>query len=101
MEIPVGDHGGLRFSRITRMEGVTHGAWFLCPGCDEAHVFYLPRWTFDGNRESPTMTPSLLLRRPGHVCHLFLTSGRLQFLSDCTHELAGKTVDLPPIPDWL
>lgn len=34
-----------------------------------------------------------------HVCHLFLTKGRLQFLSDCTHPLAGQTVDLPEIPD--
>jgi hypothetical protein len=29
------------------------------------------------------------------VCHSFVTDGRIQFLEDCTHELAGQTVDLP------
>jgi hypothetical protein len=34
------------------------------------------------------------------VCHSFVTDGRIQFLGDCTHELAGQTVDLPawPVP---
>lgn len=30
------------------------------------------------------------------VCHSFVTDGRIQFLSDCTHALAGQTVDLEP-----
>ena len=29
-------------------------------------------------------------------CHSFVTDGRIQFLGDCTHALAGQTVDLPP-----
>jgi hypothetical protein len=32
------------------------------------------------------------------ICHSFVTDGRIQFLGDCTHELAGQTVDLPPWP---
>ena len=35
------------------------------------------------------------------VCHSFVTDGRIQFLSDCTHPLAGQTVDLPELPDYL
>jgi len=31
------------------------------------------------------------------VCYSYITDGRIQFLSDCTHELANQTVDLPPI----
>jgi hypothetical protein len=31
------------------------------------------------------------------VCHSHVRDGKIQFLGDCTHELAGKTVDLP---DW-
>jgi len=31
------------------------------------------------------------------ICHTFVTDGRIQFLGDCTHALAGQTVDLP---DW-
>lgn len=27
-------------------------------------------------------------------CHSFVTNGSIQFLADCTHELAGKTVQL-------
>lgn len=32
------------------------------------------------------------------VCHSFVTDGRIQFLGDCTHALAGQTVDLPTWP---
>jgi len=34
--------------------------------------------------------------RFGTVCHTFVTDGRIQFLDDCTHALAGQTVELPP-----
>lgn len=30
-------------------------------------------------------------------CHSFVRDGRIQFLADCTHALAGQTVDLPEI----
>lgn len=35
--------------------------------------------------------------RFGKVCHSFVIDGRIQFLEDCTHGLAGQTVNLP---DW-
>lgn len=83
-----------------------------------------PCWTFNGNESSPTFMPSLLVRsgcrmharRPGeecwctyearegkpapykcYVCHSFVKDGRIEFLGDCTHELAGQTVELPDI----
>lgn len=31
------------------------------------------------------------------ICHSFITDGRIQFLSDCTHHLAGHTVDIPDV----
>ncbi|GGF38066.1 hypothetical protein GCM10011321_31270 [Youhaiella tibetensis] len=34
-------------------------------------------------------------KRINTVCHSFVTDGRIQFLGDCTHALAGQTVDLP------
>jgi hypothetical protein len=37
------------------------------------------------------------------VCHVFVENGKIRFLDDCTHELAGKTVDIPVWPtnsDW-
>lgn len=88
---------------------------FECPGCGCAHTFRTegpaPVWKWDGDEDRPTFSPSLVIETgptdpsawpPGHVpastrCHLFLRGGRLQFLSDCTHELAGQTVDLPDL----
>ena len=31
------------------------------------------------------------------ICHSFITDGKIQYLSDCTHSLAGQTIDLPNI----
>jgi hypothetical protein len=36
--------------------------------------------------------------RKTFVCHSFVTDGRIQYLGDCTHAMAGQTVDLPDIP---
>lgn len=33
------------------------------------------------------------------VCHSHVTDGRIEFLKDCTHKLAGQTVDLPDFND--
>jgi len=81
-------------------------------------------WTVDvSNPSAPTVTPSVLVESghfgrgaaPGNCwcdmeqrlgikstfkcyrCHSFITAGRIQFLDDCSHDLAGQTVDLP---DW-
>lgn len=59
-------------------------------------------WTFDGNTESPTFTPSFRISdRAGSVCHFVLTKGVLNFCSDSTHGMAGKSVPLPKLPDEL
>lgn len=88
---------------------------FLCPGCEEWHSINIghpdrPLWTWNGEVERPTFRPSILVRTgqavdpnwvredgdPPEVCHSFVTDGRIEFLSDCSHALAGQTVDLPP-----
>jgi hypothetical protein len=70
------------------------------------HVVYVttpdrPRWTFNGDLDKPTFNPSLLVTWTQHqmpqVCHSFVRDGQIQFLSDCTHKLAGQTVE---IPEW-
>jgi hypothetical protein len=48
-------------------------------------------WAFDGNEDAPTFSPSVNL--PG-VCHSFVRAGRIEFLPDCAHALAGQTVDM-------
>lgn len=32
-----------------------------------------------------------------YQCHSFIRDGKIEFLSDCTHELAGQTVELPEV----
>ena len=93
-----------------------------CPGCEEPHS--LPKsWSFNGDLERPTFTPSFKhsgIRRVfangkwtgewlrdaagntvPYTCHYILSSGELQFCGDCTHALVGKTVPLPPLPEGL
>lgn len=85
---------------------------FRCPGCERDHFIQHgadsgPNWGWNGSLDKPTFTPSVLVTYPGAdagvdgappaVCHSFVTDGRIQFLGDCTHSLAGQTVDLPPI----
>jgi len=52
--------------------------------------------------ESPTIHPSILVNRGGanptaHICHSYVTEGKIQYLGDCTHAFAGRTIELP---DW-
>jgi len=61
-----------------------------------------PVWGWNGSMDSPTFTPSIFVNR-GEVnptapaCHSFVTDGKIQFLGDCSHSMAGTTVE---IPDW-
>ena len=77
--------------------------WFFCPGCENHHAYTVPRWTFNGDMERPTFTPSLLCNAD-HIpsrCHLFMTDGKIQFLSDCHHKLAGQTVEMEDCEEWM
>jgi hypothetical protein len=77
----------------------------FCPGCSCCHGWN-DRWGFDGNLDSPTVSPSLLVTHlPNYennqlmhngVCHSFIRNGNISFLSDSTHKLAGQTVKLEP-----
>ena len=57
-----------------------------------------PNWTWNGSTEAPTLKPSILSRGgPADaeiICHSFVNDGRVKFLADCSHSLAGQTVDL-------
>jgi hypothetical protein len=76
---------------------------FYCPGCERRHTIN-QEWEFDGNYDAPTFSPSVLTYgSPWQTdiprCHSFIRAGRIEFLSDSTHSLAGQTVDLPKIGD--
>lgn len=71
---------------------------FDCPGCRYAHAFEVPRWTWNGSLDKPTFSPSLIVGPDSAArCHSFVREGRIEFLSDCHHALAGQTVDLPEV----
>jgi hypothetical protein len=101
---------------------------FYCEGCEMLHG-PTDSWTFNGDFEKPTFSPSILVKgtemtekgtadyeawsaagypdRNGEpfesvptICHSFVTDGKIQFLNDCTHELAGQTVALKDENDW-
>lgn len=87
-----------------RIEGAPLQYWFHCPGCQCDHAFTVggSHWTWNGSFDAPTFQPSLLCTKndPACRCHSFVTHGRIQFLSDCWHSLAGQTVDLPNWEGW-
>lgn len=118
-----GDFYGLRFD----CPGC--GRMHLLPTDETpAHVTKADRWKFNGDYRRPVLSPSVLNRQEMHeppvtaenleewkrnpwpqakvmrVCHSFIgcngaQPGQITFLSDCTHALAGQTVDLPEIEE--
>ncbi len=79
---------------------------FYCPGCKSLQRL-TKSWTFNGNFEKPTITPSILTKgynaeeKISYTCHSFVTDGKIKFLSDCTHKLKDQTVDLPDIEQYI
>ena len=75
---------------------------FWCEGCKCCHYFddSPGRWKFNRDMVKPTVSPSLLLHPSKDTprCHIFITDGKIKYLGDCTHELAGQTVDMIPPP---
>lgn len=96
---------------------------FWCPGCETYHGVWTENkndlganWKWNGSLEKPTFKPSILVKgtRPitddeakrilagekiepePTICHSFVTDGKIKFLDDCTHKLAGQTVELKP-----
>jgi hypothetical protein len=74
---------------------------FYCPGCAKRHTIN-ETWEFDGNYDAPTFSPSVLTQGSSwenRTCHSFIRGGLIEYLTDCTHELAGQVVPLPKFPD--
>lgn len=79
-----------------------------CPACETYHGGFVdgqnrPVWGFDGNFESPTFTPSFLVKMPRadkvNICHTFVKNGQIQYLNDSTHSMAGKTIPMVNIDE--
>lgn len=74
---------------------------FECPGCECCHQVPIEgagAWQWNGRLDRPTLYPSIKISNGERtLCHTWVRDGRIQFLSDCAHALAGKTVDIPEI----
>ncbi len=110
--------------KLSPLDGET--VMFICPGCGSKHVVRVKGaspWAWNGSADKPTFAPSIRTTS-GHFspgfsgscwctfnaehpddptsfkcfsCHSYVTDGKIAFLADCSHALAGKTVE---IPDW-
>lgn len=106
------EHGDIKYDALM--------LW--CPGCvTKFHATGLhmlpisdtqgkrPQWTWNGSLELPGVEPSILTKMTWgdegtpkeFVCHSFLRNGIWDFLTDCTHEMAGQKVPMVPLPDWM
>lgn len=93
--------------KLFSIKGEDNKLFFECPGCDNDLGHFIifkgdkskhPIWEFDGNMESPTISPSIKVTRGNkQICHFFIKQGKIQFLNDCFHKLAGKTVDMKDV----
>lgn len=82
----------------------TEQYYFECPACGIIHAFDVVNdyrapgdvWQFNGDVNNPTFSPSLLVLSDNskYRCHSFVRNGNIEFLSDCSHEYAGKTIEL-------
>lgn len=79
---------------------------FHCPGCQSVHEVVIAgdrRWDWNNSREQPTFRPSVRVREflgetVTRTCHSYVTNGVIEFLGDCTHDLAGQRRVLQPFP---
>lgn len=106
---------------ITATDRIAGAEWvfFWCQGCQRRHGARVgvqsstdPRetWDWNGSLDKPTFTPSILVTysgadagrdgAPPARCHSWVADGRIEYLGDSTHAMAGQTVDLPEMPDW-
>ena len=113
-------------AKISEVENRKGMHLFWCPGCKCCHYIAIsendcgfPIWKWNGDVEKPTISPSIKVtynhpkgygkgnnapigwngEEVTEVCHSFIRDGKIQYLSDCTHEFAGKTVDMVDFND--
>lgn len=100
-----------------RADGYRESYWFRCPGCRTDHLIITKAthqsiWEWNGSLDSPTFSPSIKVggvleafdkNSPDYgkpyCCHFFVKDGRIQFLPDCTHAMAGQTIEMPEVKD--
>lgn len=118
----------MKKSRSFESGGELYLAWH-CPACNQEH--HVPvligekgkkdrGWNWNGNLDSPTLSPSVKISSGKYVpewekikhrydnaegkkwieenssiCHFFITDGNVRYCGDCTHSYNGKIISLP------
>ena len=90
-------------SKFNDQNGNHVGYMFWCEGCDGYHGVWTEhpnpvtgaKWSFNEDEVKPTFRPSLMIQEEeGRMCHSFVTDGKIEYLSDCTHSYAGEHLEL-------
>lgn len=86
---------------------IVHGGYVFMDVSSGSPMFISEkRCMWNGDRDTPTFCPSIyestvLSDSNGHlykyVNHLFIERGKIIYCNDCTHEMAGQTVDMVDI----
>ena len=80
--------------------GSMTGCLIQCPACDDLHGLD-ERFTWNGDTEKPTFTPSLRVTRTikgiQSLCHSIITAGEIHYQPDSTHAFANQTLALPDV----
>lgn len=83
-----------------------HYFLFYCPGCELLHGVWPQEypnpltgasWAWNNSHQKPTFSPSLLIAGDpprSKRCHLFIEDGKIRYLDDCDHRLAGCTIPM-------
>ena len=90
-----------KLKEVRDTSGEFHAFKFFCPACRTDHV--LRDLKFNGDHRKPSFTPSVCVRTWDEnylvlsICHSYVIDGRIHYLYDCSHEMAGKVVELPDL----
>lgn len=76
-----------------------------CEGCNQLHMINTSIHTsagstqyWNGNPIAPTIAPRITIIGQ---CYYIITDGKISYDGYSSHSLAGQTVDLPDLPEWL
>ena len=69
----------------------------FCPGCGTEHKMPKSKFRFNGDYDSPTITPFFFQEetKKNPACRFYIQFGRIKFTKESTHKLSGRNVELP------
>jgi Family of unknown function (DUF6527) len=89
---------------VPKIKTINNALAFHCPACKTTHQVDLAKWQWNQDEHSPTINTSVNVRIeptdkaiPVKICRSFIYDGKIEFMSDCTHSMAGQTPEIPEI----